>query len=108
MRAESDQASFMGGGVGRGDRGAFRQKFNSRIEQALAPTLTPEQRASFQRWKDGREAVRPAVVWVLGKTGVPERRNIRTGLSDDQFTEIVGGDLEEGEPVIVRGRDVRS
>jgi HlyD family secretion protein len=107
MRAENDQTSFIGGRTG-GDRSAFRQKFNSRIEQALAPTLTPEQRLAFQRWKDGREAVRPAVVWVLGKTGLPERRSVRSGLSDDQFTEIVGGELKEGEPVIIRGRDVRS
>ncbi|HYD15480.1 MAG TPA: hypothetical protein VEA77_03680, partial [Hyphomicrobium sp.] len=107
MRAENEQASFMGGGRQGGDRGAFRQKFISRVEQTLAPTLTDSQRAAFQRWKDGREAVRPAAVWVLGKTGLPERRNVRAGLSDDQFTEIVGGNLAEGESVIIRARDVR-
>jgi HlyD family secretion protein len=107
MSASSEQTSFIGGGPGR-DRGEFRQKMMSRIEQALGPLLTDSQRAAFQRWKDGREAVRPAVVWVLGKTGVPERRGVRVGLADDQFTEIVGGDLEEGEPVIIRARDVKS
>jgi HlyD family secretion protein len=45
---------------------------------------------------------------VLGKSGVPERRGIRVGLADDQFTEVVGGELAEGEPVIIRARDVKS
>ncbi|MGE3228694.1 MAG: efflux RND transporter periplasmic adaptor subunit [Hyphomicrobium sp.] len=106
MRATSDQASFVGGGFGR-DRGEFRQKMVSRIEQALGPLLSDDQRAAFRRWKEGREAVRPGVVWVLGKTGMPERRNVRVGLADDQFTEIVGGKLEEGEPVITRARDAK-
>jgi HlyD family secretion protein len=101
------QPSFMGGGPAR-DRGAYRQRFQSRIEQALGPLLSDAQQVAFQRWKDGREAVRPGTVWVLGKTGVPERRNIRTGLTDDQFTEVVGGDVEEGDAVIVRARDVKS
>lgn len=107
MRSGQEQTSFVGGGRGR-DRGEFRQKMMSRVEQALAPLLSDSQRAAFQRWKDGREAVRPAVVWVLGGTGVPEERNIRTGIADDQFTEVVGGDLAEGEPVIIRARDVKS
>lgn len=107
MREDSEQTSFVGGRPS-SDRSGFRQKMMSRMEQALAPLLTDSQRAAFQRWKDGREAVRPATVWVLGKTGVPERRNIRIGIADDQFTEIVGGELKDGEPVIVRARDVKS
>jgi HlyD family secretion protein len=107
MSGGGGQTSFIGGGPGR-DRGEFRQKMMTRIEQALAPTLSDSQRMAFQRWKDGREAVRPATVWVLGKTGVPERRTVRIGLADDQFTEIVGGDLKEGEAVITRARGVRS
>lgn len=107
MRAGSEQTSFIGGGPGR-DRGEFRQKMMSRLEQALTPLLTDAQRTAFQRWKDGRESVRRGTVWVLGKTGVPEPRTVRIGLADDQFTEIVGGELQEGEPVITRARDVKS
>lgn len=39
-------------------------------------------------------------VWVLVKS-VPEPREVQTGLSDGRYTEIVGGSLAEGEPVIV-------
>lgn len=104
---ESSQGGLMGGG-GQGDQSAFRQKATARIEQALGPTLTEAQRTKFQRWRDGREATRFATVWVLGAGNTPERRAVRTGIADDQFTEVVGGDLKEGERVIVRGREVKS
>ena len=102
---ESSQGSLMGGPS---DPSAFRQKATARIEQALGPTLTEAQRTKFQRWKDGRETTRFATVWVLGASNTPERRNIRTGIADDQFTEVLGGDLKEGERVIVRGRELKS
>lgn len=107
IRENAGQTSFIGGGPGGGDRGAMRQRLMSRLEQALGPLLDDTQRVAFQRWKEGREAVKPAVVWVLGKSGAPERRTIRTGISDDQFTEVAGGDLAEGDAVIVRARDIK-
>jgi HlyD family secretion protein len=40
------------------------------------------------------------VVWVMGQDGKPERRRITVGLSDGSATEIVDGDLKEGDTVI--------
>ena len=40
------------------------------------------------------------VVWVLGQDGKPERRRITVGLSDGASTEVVEGDLREGDMVI--------
>jgi len=39
-------------------------------------------------------------VWVLGQNGKPERRRITVGLSDGSSTEVVDGDLREGDMVI--------
>jgi len=39
-------------------------------------------------------------VWVL-RDGKPVAVNVKTGLDDETFTEIVGGDLKAGDPVIV-------
>lgn len=106
---DNAQPGFGGGGPPRGgQRDGFRQRMMSRIEQALAPSLSDKQRLAFQRWKAGRESIRSATIWVLGRTGVPEQRRVRTGLADDQFTEIVGGDLKDGDRVITRARDVKS
>ena len=40
------------------------------------------------------------VVWVLGQNNKPERRRITVGLSDGSSTEVVDGDLNEGDMVI--------
>jgi HlyD family secretion protein len=47
------------------------------------------------------------VVWVLGQNGKPERRRITVGLSDGSATEVVDGDLNEGDMVIT-GQQVAS
>ena len=40
------------------------------------------------------------LVWVLGQDGKPQSRRIKVGLSDGSFTEVVEGNLQEGEIVI--------
>jgi len=40
------------------------------------------------------------LVWVLGQDGKPQSRRIKVGLSDGASTEVVEGDLTEGEMVI--------
>jgi len=43
---------------------------------------------------------RPRVVWVRGDGGKPEPRVVRTGITDGSFSEVMAGDLEEGDLVI--------
>ena len=40
------------------------------------------------------------IVWVMGQDSKPERRRITVGLSDGVATEVVDGNLKEGEMVI--------
>lgn len=40
------------------------------------------------------------LVWVLDQNSKPERRRITVGLSDGSSTEVVNGDLREGDTVI--------
>jgi HlyD family secretion protein len=40
-------------------------------------------------------------VWVLDGAGRPRAVNVRTGLTDGTYTQLVGGDLQEGAQVIV-------
>lgn len=101
------RASAQSGGFGPAqfDASAFRMKLNMRIEQAIVPTMSEDQRKSYQRWKAGLETSRAAVLWTLNSEGRPERRMARVGLADDQFTEILGGDVKDGDRVIVRVRE---
>jgi HlyD family secretion protein len=41
------------------------------------------------------------IVWVLGADGKPQSRRIKLGLTDGISTEIVEGNLQEGEMVII-------
>ncbi len=82
------------GGQGQGQRQGRRQQQGdnaaggnadqNRFAPASAPVLPGQVR----------------VVWVLGQDGKPARRRITTGLSDGSATEVVDGDLKEGEMAI--------
>ena len=77
-------------------------------EKAIAPILTDDQKPLFDLWKRGRETTRTGTVWVRGADGKPERRQVELGLADALFTEIVGGDLKDGDSVIVKAREVQA
>ena len=44
---------------------------------------------------------RPGVVWTLDGQGVPRSTWITLGITDGSFTEVLDGDLREGQQVIV-------
>src|SRR5215211_221071 len=67
-----------------GDNAAGGNSGENRFAPASAPVLPGQVR----------------VVWVMGQNGKPERRRITVGLSDGSATEVVDGDLKEGDLVI--------
>jgi len=58
----------------------------------------------FKPAEQGPPAAKPRglgpAVWVE-ENGRPQRVPVKTGLSDGSFTELVSGDLKEGQPVII-------
>ena len=44
----------------------------------------------------------PQTVYVLNSAGMPEPRKIQAGISDGLYTEVVSGDLREGEAIILQ------
>lgn len=97
-------------GFGSRQRGESEERdggqFMKRIEQVVAPMLTEEQRPLFERWKKDRESARRATVWAVGPTGELEQRYVRLGLGDDQFSEILGGNVAVGDTLVTRAREV--
>jgi len=43
----------------------------------------------------------PTTVYLLGPGGKPKKVEIRTGITDGRFTQVVKGELKEGDTVIV-------
>jgi HlyD family secretion protein len=75
-----------------------------RRERGAAAPAGEGQNSRRERPDDDGDDVAPVVakrtVYVL-VDGEPAPRSVTTGLTDGRITEITGGDLKEGEPVIV-------
>src|SRR5690348_1499587 len=78
------QGNGQQGAGGNGGANAGANADNSNFAPASAPVLPGQTR----------------VVWVLGQDGKPQPRRIKVGLSDGASTEVVEGNLNEGDMVI--------
>jgi HlyD family secretion protein len=100
--AQSGNSSPLGGMpnfrrmFGNNDAAINRQ----RVENALGAILSEEQMQKYLALGEN-QSVRPGTVYVLDASGKPVARQVKIGLADDNFTEIVAG-LKEGDAVVVR------
>jgi HlyD family secretion protein len=96
-------AGFQGGGDGEAtpDREAIR----TRIATSIESVLTPEQRERYRELQSELEPGRRVTAWVVTGSGQLEPRSVTLGVEDSQVTEIVGGELQEGDRVVVRVRE---
>ena len=76
-----------GGGQNQG-QGRRRQQGGDASASNFAPSSAPVLEGQTR------------IVWVLDQNGKPERRRIKVGLSDGASTEVVEGELKEGDMVI--------
>jgi HlyD family secretion protein len=89
-------------------RGAMRQ-FRRDLAEKIAAVLDPERRARYLALAaEGRrgaasDAGTPGRVYVLGDDGAPVVVALRVGVTDGSYTEVLGGDLKEGDGVIIGG-----
>jgi HlyD family secretion protein len=91
------------GGAESGDR-TQRNRFMERLEAAVEPTLTAEQKPLLDRWRKARKASRMGTVWLLNAEQKLERRQVRLGISDEQYVELLGGGFKSGDRVVTRTR----
>ena len=75
-----------------------------RITRVLEGILTPEQMVAFKAQREEwRDTTRPANVWTQTLEGLQPHRLI-LGMADESFTEILRGELKEGDSVVARAR----
>ncbi len=78
------------------------ERLRAESRARIAEILNPEQRARYEQMSGGRSGLSTAGrVWVLDNAGRPRAVNVRTGLTDGTYTQLVGADLQEGAQVIV-------
>jgi HlyD family secretion protein len=82
---------------------AMRQRMGGMLREAFAGfrgTLSAEQQSRFDTDLSTFLAARRVTAWVLER-GRPVARTLRVGLSDATHTEILAGELGEGDDAIV-------
>jgi len=82
---------------------AGRLRAQSRSE--IAAILNDEQRKRYEELASEQRGVvtTRGTVWVADGTRAPKAVNVRLGISDGSFTELLGGELKEGDAVIIGG-----
>jgi len=90
-------------GASPGEIRAEIQRIRARNRGPLLQMLTPEQRVKYRQLVEGGAAnqVTRGRVWVMGENGTPTPVDIMIGISDGSFTEVVQGELEAGQQVII-------
>ncbi len=85
------------------DRQARAQKIRDATRARIRDILTSEQQARYDQEGGGprRGGATPGRVWKVGPDGGPVAVSVTLGLTDGAMTEIVQGDLKNGQEVIV-------
>tara|TARA_R110002072_G_scaffold148743_8_gene296283 strand:- start:613 stop:2109 length:1497 start_codon:yes stop_codon:yes gene_type:complete len=87
--------------------GFDRSALQAEIDRGLQSVLTPEQMQRYRALAREAANTRSATVWVQEADGMLAERRVRLGISDNQHTEVVAGDLAEGDLAVTRAREVR-
>ncbi|WP_321391239.1 efflux RND transporter periplasmic adaptor subunit [Emcibacter sp.] len=101
----SSQAPVLGPPPGATERDAMRQ----RISNIFREVMTPDQYEVWQKAQNSRERPRDGVLWTLNGDGYLIRHDILTGISDEDYTEIIGTPpgLDVGTEIVIREKYVR-
>jgi len=98
-------------GLSDSERRVEAQRIRESSRASIRGILTPEQRAKYDsELTDAQMARQGAVsgrVFILGPDGKPAPVTFPLGITDGNFTELLGGELKEGQEVIVGTGDSR-
>ena len=103
---EESRTQFMGlARVPQNQRRAAATRIREETRQKVRAILTPEQQAKYDQLPQGQPARAgaeglPGRVFVLDETGKPKAIALRLGISDGQSTEVLSGELKDGQEVI--------
>lgn len=108
VRRGQGQGQGQGNGAGSGG-GQRRRQQDGNANNAGAPADN-QQGSGERRFAPASAPViegQTRLVWVLGQDGKPQSRRIKVGLTDGSSTEVVEGNLQEGE-IVITGQTVTS
>jgi HlyD family secretion protein len=87
-------------------RTQFQEQLRARTEKVLREVLTPEQFEKYEELARTQEAApRFGTVWTRESDGKLVAHRVRLGLADTSRSEIIGAELKEGDPIVLRVRE---
>jgi HlyD family secretion protein len=103
QEARQDMAAARGAGGGEQDRQTRVQRAREGMRARIREILTPEQQARYDQMGGGGRSGggTPGRIFALGPDGKPKAIALTLGLTDGTATEVLAGDLKEGQEVIV-------
>jgi HlyD family secretion protein len=82
------------------ERQKLRDTFrHQQLQLAPGQLWDPAEKIKFPAPR--QRAARPAIVWMLNSQKKPEPRRVLLGITDGASTEVISGDIKEGDLVIV-------
>jgi HlyD family secretion protein len=78
-------------------------RLRAQARTEIAAILNDEQRVRYEALASEQRGVatRTGTAWTTDTSGKPKAVNVRLGITDGTHTELLGGDLKEGDSVIV-------
>ena len=76
-------------------------KLRADRQARIAAMLHDDQRVRYEEMVAESRTVGRGRVWMLDAVGEPKAVNVRLGLTDGTYTELVGGGLKEGTELII-------
>ncbi len=111
-REGGESGAVVSGGKRQVLEGEPEWRVMQRLVQAVAGVIGDAQRPAFEAWKAAREGIsargsrRDVTVWVLNASGAIDSVKVDLGLVDDNFAEVLGDALKEGDRAVLRSRQV--
>ena len=89
------------------EKGKAQERNRGEIREMVSAILTPEQKKRYDEMAGEAQTARAGGggsggrIWIIGEDGKAKAVDVRLGLTDGSMTEIVSGDIKDGQEVIV-------
>jgi HlyD family secretion protein len=104
MRAQFQAAGAGGDSI---DRDAIREQMRQQLTAVFKRHLTPEQFQQYQQIRRQASETRSGQIWIQSADGEIKPVQVRFGISDDNFTQIISEDVKPGDLAVTRIRSVK-
>ena len=104
MRAQFQAAGNSEGNI---DRNAIREQMRQQVSAVFKKHLSAEQFKQYQQIRRQASETRSGQIWIQSADGEINPLPVKFGISDDNYTQIIGKDIKPGDLAVTRIRSVK-